>query len=711
MKFYDACVIEFKKIAFSIQDLSDFDINKIKIINGDNTIAILGYTMANNRLEAVLQFNINIKEECYLTYESIRIKAIYTDIFNTIEFNQLYYHDGPLGTLYSKDYTIFKLWSPAAKSVKVFLYMSPEPYEGEKAIEHAMKEIDGVWYLLLRENLKNMYYTFQIEIYNKINEAVDPYAKAIGVNGQRGCIIDLIETNPQGFQNDVSPSIKNFTDTIIYETSIRDISVHPDSGVVNKGKYLGLCEENTTSSKGISTALNHIKELGITHIQLMPFFDFSYESVDEKNPENYNWGYNPQNYNVPEGSFSTNPYEPTCRIFELKKLIQTMHNNGLCVNMDVVYNHYAGDENNNFEKIFPGYYFRLNNDGTFVKGSGCENDTASEHSMVRKFILDSVLYWANEYHIDGFRFDLMGLHDINTINLIRENLNKLEGNKMLYGEGWNLKTKLPEEMKATIVNAYKLPHIGHFNDVIRDTVKGNVFYSKDTGFVSGKPYLENQIRKCVTGCINYNTDGLFQTADQSVNYVSAHDNNTLWDKLEISNDTASFDELKSMQKLANSIVLTCQGIPFICSGEEFCRTKHRIENSYKSPDFINRLDWERKLQFLDVFNYYKGMIKLRKEHPAFRMNSANYIGSHIEFIYNTPENVVAFILKDYANGDSWKDILVLYNANKYAVKINVPYGTWNQVTDKNISGTDIIRTITDFQLDASDLSISVYYKL
>ncbi|MDP4179009.1 MAG: type I pullulanase [Bacillota bacterium] len=711
MKLYDACVTEFKKVIFHADDLSCFDIKKLILMNGEGNIAnIKSYTICNNKVELELKDNINIKNECYISYENITKKVIYTDIFNSKEFNKIYYHDGPLGILYSKEYTIFKLWSPAASSVKLLLYMSSEPYENEKSIKHEMKEIDGVWYVLIRQNLKNMYYTFEVEVYNRINEAVDPYAKALGINGHRGYITDLLETNPRGFKNDNSPVINNFTDAILYETSIRDISIHPDSGVVNKGKFIGLCEENTFSSKGISTALNHIKELGVTHVQIMPFFDFSFHSVDEKNPQNYNWGYDPQNYNAPEGSYSTNPYEPNCRIYELKELIQTLHKNGLCVNMDVVYNHYAGEENNNFEKIFPGYYFRFNNDGSFVKGTGCENDTASERLMFRKFMIDSMIYWATEYHIDGFRVDLMGIHDVETMNLIRESLNNISSKIMLYGEGWNLGTKLPEEDKAIISNAYKMPHIGHFNDMIRDTLKGSVFNAWDTGFVSGKQYLEQQIKKCVTASINFNNYGLFQTPDQSINYVSAHDNNTLWDKLEISNGGSGFEELKKMHKLANSIVLTSQGIPFLCSGEEFCRTKNKIENSYKSPDYINRLDWERKAHFLDTFAYYKGLIKLRKEHPAFRMNDTEYLASHIEFICNTPRNVVAYILKDYANGDSWKDIIVIYNANTYPVKIHVPFGTWKQVTDVYVSGTEIIRTVTDFHLEASGISTCVYYK-
>ena len=487
--------------------------------------------------------------------------------------------------------------------------------------------------------------------------------------------------------------------------------MNKNSGITYKGKFLGLTEDNTFSNKGISTGLSHIKELGVTHVQIMPFFDFSYISTDEKNPKKYNWGYDPQNYNVPEGSYSTNPYDPKCRIIELKKMIQHLHNNNLSVNMDVVYNHMYNNTDNNFEKIFPGYYFRFNEDESFSNGSGCGNDTASEHSMMRKFIVDSALYWAKEYHIDGFRFDLMGLHDIDTMKAVKEALSKLNKSIMIYGEGWELNTTLPENIKATQANARKIPEIGFFNDTIRDTIKGNVFLKKDRGFINGKENLEDIIKGCVTACTisTHNFKPIYVSPNQAINYVSCHDNNTLWDKLQLSNPEYTEDEKKHMVKLANGIILTSQGVAFLHSGVEFCRTKQGIEDSVKASDEVNNLDYDRKFEFLDVFNYYKGLIKLRKEHPAFRMHSVEDIKNNLEFIENTHKNTVAFLLKNHANNDIWENILVIYNANRISTSINIPKNTWHQVVDKYTAGTTPFKTIYSNKIDVDGISLNVFY--
>lgn len=713
MIFFNAYVAEFKKIIFTVDDFTQFQIYRFEVKNGDKSIGINSYSISENTIELILSENINIKKECYVYYESKSIKAIYSRLYKTSEFNDRYYHDITLGAIYNKNFTVFRVWSPAATSIYLLLYDNSEPVPNENPKKYKMKENNGVWSALVKGNIKNSFYTYQVKVYNNLNEAVDPYTRAVGINGLRGAIIDFEETNPKNFDKDISPQIKEYTDAILYELSIRDISSHPDSGVFNKGKFLALTEDNTKSSKNLSTALAHIKDLGVTHVQIMPSFDFSYKSIDEKSATKYNWGYDPQNYNVPEGYYSTDPYNPAVRIIEFKRMIQHLHRNGICVNMDVVFNHCAGENDNNFEKIFPGYYFRLHEDGSLVKGSGCENDTASEHSMMRKFIIDSVIYWAHEYHIDGFRFDLMGLHDITTMNIIRQKLDKLDRTIMVYGEGWNLNSTLPEGLKAAQINAHRIPHIGHFNDVIRDAIRGSIFAIQDKGFVSGKDGMEDSIKKCVTGSIKYSDriKGMFSTPDQSINYVCAHDNHTLWDKLELSTNYETIDDLKNMQKLANAIVLTCQGIPFLHSGVEFCRTKGHIENSFKSPDTVNRMDWDRKAQFLDVYTYYKGIITLRKEHSAFRMNDPEHIKNSLEFFSYVPQKVVAFMLKDYANGDIWKDILVVYNANKYNVTINIPYGTWHLVTDKFTSGVETIKIITSDTLEVSSISMSVLYRM
>jgi pullulanase, type I len=488
--------------------------------------------------------------------------------------------------------------------------------------------------------------------------------------------------------------------------------MHPDSGIKNKGKFLGLSEENTRTSKGISTGLSHIKELGVTHVQIMPMFDFSWMSIDEKNPYKYNWGYDPLNYNVPEGSYSTDPYFAICRIHELKKMIQLLHRNNICVVMDVVYNHLYSLMENNFNKVFPGYYFRYDNEGNPSDGSGCGNDTASERPMMRKFIIDSVKYWATEYHLDGFRFDLMGLHDITTINTIREELNKISKSIMVYGEGWVLNTMLSNDKRANINNTDLLPTIGLFNDVIRDNLKGSVFFSSDRGFINGKDILESVIRYCVTGCtynMDINSRGMFLSPKKTINYVACHDNYTLWDKLQLTNNDYNVEDMKAIYKMADSIILTSQGIPFIFSGAEFCRTKNGISNSYNSTDAINRIDWHRKSLFIDIFEYYKGMIELRKAHPAFRMDSVQDIKAHMYFLRDVPKNCVAFILKDHANDDIWKDILVIYNANRYDLKVKVPNDTWYVVVNKYISGNEILDSVEGNELPVQGLSVNVFF--
>jgi pullulanase len=708
-----ANIVGFKKISLNSNDPENFNIRKLNIKNGTKTLPIENYTLnSQDSFIIFLEEEIDIKYYCYLNYEGIQIKAFYKDLFSTADFNEKFYYDGDLGLNYTKEASIFKVWSPPAISVALLIYKN-----GDICIQEAPREIqmlqteNGVWEVIINEDLNNLFYTYKISIYESTNEAVDPYAKAVGINGLRGAIIALTSTNPKDWDGDKAPYLQHYTDAIIYETSIRDISMHESSNVLHKGKYLGLTEDNTVSKKGIPTALSHIKELGITHLQLMPFYDFSYTSTDEKNPEKYNWGYDPQNNNVPEGSFSLNPYDPRCRILELKMMIQHLHLNNICVNMDVVYNHLNHKTDNNFEKIFPEYYFRFNEDGSFSNGSSCGNDTASEHSMMRKFIIDSVNYWAKEYHIDGFRFDLMGLHDIKTMNAIYESLSKLDRKIMLYGEGWDLKTTLSESLKTIQENSYKVPSIGFFNDTIRDSIKGSVFSLKDRGFISGKENVEDIIKGCTLGS-SISRDmfkAIYVSPEQSINYVSCHDNNTLWDKLELSNKEDSLEDRKSMHKLANAIILTSQGVPFLYSGVEFCRTKDGIEDSVRASDSINSLNYDRKIEFLDIFNYYKGLIELRKEHPAFRMFDVEEIKSHIEFIENTPKNTVAFTIKNHANGDSWNNILVIYNGNKFPVTINVPWNVWNQVLDKNRAGNTTLKIINSDKICIEGICMNVLY--
>lgn len=708
---FNFVVTGFNSIRLVIDNVENIERSIIRVKNGEKFIEILEIKEANNCLLLTLKEDLNIKAECNIIYNNIVIKGIYSEIFDTEAFNKRYSTNEELGCFYTRDKTLFKVWSPAAEAVNLLIYRNGDTIISEVPRRFSMSEKSGLWSIEILEDLNGSFYTYEIKVYEKLNEAVDPYAKALGVNGHRGAIINLEDTNPEGFNSDSSPYIESFTDAIIYETSIRDISMHPDSAVTNKGKFLGLAEKDTKSSKALSTALSHILELGVTHVQLMPIYDISFQSIDEKNPAKYNWGYDPQNYNTPEGSYSTNPYNPHSRISELKTLVQTLHNNGLCVNMDVVYNHVFNLEKDNLQKIFPGYYFRFFEDGTSSNGSGCSNDTASERFMMRKFIVDSTYYWAKEYHLNGFRFDLMGLHDVTTMNAVREKLNTLNRPIMLYGEGWILNTLLKDELKANQQNSSKMPHIGHFNDTIRNAVRGSVFIKEERGFANGKEGLEETIKECIVGCTDYKRIGksLFQTPDQAINYVSAHDNNTLWDKLNLSNAEDNEETLKAIQKLSNAIVFTSQGIPFIHSGVEFCRTKFGVEDSFISEDKINWLDWDRKAEFLDVVDYYKGLIKLRKEHSAFRMNNVEQIKQNLEFISNTPKNTVGFILKNNSSNDTWKDTIVIYNANSHKETIQIPEGNWNLVVDNNKAGVDTIKTISGDTIEVEKISMFVLY--
>lgn len=689
MKIFKVVLEKFNKLKASVDDFTQFRPYKFQVQNGNSQLSIKNYSIIENDIVITLNEEVNIKNNCFLSYEYLLEKVWFYPLFSTKEFDDRFYHDLALGAIYSKNYTIFRTWSPAASGINLLLYDTAESSNSENVRRFALKENNGLWSTLIKGDLQGSYYNYEVTVYNNVSEIVDPYVKAVGINGMRGAIIDIEKTNPEGWKNDKSPELKNYTDAIIYETSIRDISIHPNSGAIYKGKFLALTEENTVSNKQISTCLNHIRELGVTHIQFMPIFDFSYTSVDERNPDRYNWGYDPQNYNVPEGSYSTNPYDPYYRIYELKKMIFYIHKNNLSVNMDVVFNHVEDTISSSLKKVFPEYYFRFSDDNTLSNGSGCGNDTASEHSMMRKFIVDSVMYWAKEYHIDGFRFDLMGLHDIDTMNLVRKKLDEFKRPIMVYGEGWDLNTPLGKNIKATDLNSKKLRPIGFFNDKIRDCIKGSVFNALDKGFATGKFFLENMLKKCIS---SYYLDPY-----QSINYVSCHDNYTLWDKIDLSCTSESFEDKKSMVKLCASIILTSQGIPFIYSGEEFCRTKNGDHNSYNKPDSVNWLDWDRKSEFMDVFHYYKKLIHVRKNHGAFRMLNIEDIQNNLIFIENTPNNIVAFIIKDHANNDTWKDILVIFNANKEAVHINIPEGPWEMALDSNsYTNNEIISGSTMF---------------
>lgn len=637
------------------------------------------------------------------------------------KFDYEVYTGNDLGAVYSPKMTRFKVWAPEAESVKLNLYKQGE---GDNLIEqHIMKKsANGTYVFEKQGDCNGIYYTYTVVNHGEEQEAVDPYTKAAGVNGQRGMVINLAKTNPQGFEMDGYRNPEHITDAIIYEGSVRDFTMDESSGVFHNGKFLGLTEANTTNHFGEATALDYISGLGVTHVQILPAFDF--ETVDEKNQKaQYNWGYDPDNYNVPEGSYAVSPYDGAVRIQEMKQMVLALHSRGIGVIMDVVFNHTYRRDDSNLQKIVPGYYYRSDETG-YTNGSGCGNEVASDRPMVQKLIVDSLIYWAKEYHIDGFRFDLMGVLDIDTMNVIAERLKEIRPDIYLYGEGWNGgPSSLAEEKRAFKASAKKMPGIGMFNDDIRDTIKGSVFYDDHLGFVNGGTHLENALRYGITGAVahpqvDYDAYGSRPWAKepgQSINYVSCHDNYTLWDKLSVSCPEASEEKKKAMNRLCAAIVFTSQGVPFIQAGEEFLRSKPLpekkgfAENSYNMPDAVNSIKWDNIHEYPDMIAYYKGLMALRKAHPVFRMKSEAEMTQNLCFLSDTPENVVAYLLKGKCADDTPENILVIFNGNDEEILYNLPEGKWKILVDDKTAGADG-KKIISAKADVEPLSALVLEK-
>ncbi len=631
------------------------------------------------------------------------------------------YNGNDLGVTWSPEKTVFKIWAPTASAVKLRLYAAGE---GGKALQmhNLTKAQQGVWELTITQDLKNQYYTFQTNINGRwLKERPDIYARAVGVNGRRGMVVDLASTNPKKWALDKKPAQKNFTDIIIYELHVRDLSMSANSGIEHKGKFLGLAETKTKSPDGTITGLDHIKSLGVTHVHLLPSFD--YNSVDETKPEasEYNWGYDPLNYNVPEGSYATDPYDGNVRIREFKKMVQTLHTNGLRVILDVVYNHTC-DTSANFNQFVPGYFYRHTAGGAYSNATGCGNETASEKAMMRQYMIESVVYWAKEYHLDGFRFDLMGVHDIQTMNAISAALHKVDPTIFIYGEGWAVgNSPLDENLRAVKKNASKLDKIAVFSDDIRDGIKGGWSDVKSKGFVSGAPGMAESVKFGIVGSVqhpqvdytkvNYSKAPWAAEPYQTISYVSCHDDNTLWDRLKISNPSASEAELIKMDKLANTIVFTSQGVAFLHAGEEMLRTKNGVANSFQSPDAINELDWGRKAKYKEVFDYYKSLIALRKHHPAFRMPSAQMIREHLKFIDTKDQNLIAYQIGGNANGDNWRNIMIILNGNTTSTKFNLPDGRWRLVADGKTIDEKSMKAVNGGTIVLPATSAYVLYEL
>ena len=593
------------------------------------------------------------------------------------DFDNYFSYDGELGALYEKEGTLLRVWTPTAKSVEVWIY-ADDCFKGPSTKIEMVQKPKGIFEAYLPGDQHGTIYVYKILfLNNRESISVDPYARATTVNGMKSVIADLNRTNPDGWGERL-PAFGLPEEAIIYELHIRDFSISETSGIVNKGKFLGLTEKNTQNASGRKTGLDYLIDLGITHIQILPMFD--YATVDEANltEPQYNWGYDPLNYNVPEGSYSTDPFDPFNRIFELKQMIRTLHDNGLRVIMDVVYNHVYDPKDQALERTVPGYFYRYNADGSLANGTGVGNDTASERHMMRKYIIDSVKYWAKEYHLDGFRFDLMGIHDSVTMNAIREALDKIDPSIIIIGEGWEMSTPLPEDLKASQRNAQAMPRIAHFNDSIRIALKGSDFGDeKDRGFISGKNYLEDLLLRNIKGAMHLSSHSSYVDPEQVIQYVEAHDNLTLYDKLLRSNPDDSEEVRIKRHTLATSIVLLSQGVPFIHGGQEFLRTKAGVANSYQSPDEINQFEWERVTTFQESVAYVKGLIALRKSEYLFRLHTHEEIDTHFTMLSEN-FNIVAFSLTN-----SEKKYIVIFNGNRSDVIFRIQKGNYAILVEDN----------------------------
>jgi len=593
--------------------------------------------------------------------------------------------DNLLEMEYSPQQTQFALWAPTADEVRVLVYEAGEGGHPLKTINLKAAD-DGTWRGTANEDLNGLFYTFNVKYKgNWLGDTPGINAHAVGINGQRAAIIDLRTTDPVGWKTDRAPMLAGIQDAVVYEMHHRDFSIHPTSGITHKGQYLALTEEGTISPEGLSTGIDHLKELGITHVHLLPSYD--YASVDEKNLSEgkYNWGYDPLNYNVPDGSYSTDPYDPATRIREFKQMVQSLHRAGIRVVLDVVFNHTFSLDGSNFERTVPGYFYRQTEEGTYADASACGNETASNRPMMRRFMVESVRYWMQEYHIDGFRFDLMGIHDIATMNAIRQAATAIDPQVLIYGEGWAASAPAYDaDSLAMKANIAQMPGIAAFSDEMRDALRGPWNDNATGAFLAGEPGMEESIKFGLVGAIkhpdiaydsvNYSKEPWALQPTQMISYVSCHDDMCLVDRLKASIPNISNETLARLDKLAQTTVFVSQGIPFIYAGEEVMRDKQGVHNSYNSPDEVNAIDWHRLATNYDVYQYYRNLISLRRHHVAFRMGNADAVRSNLRFLPVEQSGVIAFQISEAR--DDWKQIVVVLNARRDFANVSVPGGRY-----------------------------------
>lgn len=673
-------------------DLTGTGAEGFTLSDGTNNIPITAVTPINGSTASNNYFNITLGSEVQLGVDYTLSHAGYADqvvspgnIMNSTQFNDRFYYSGnDLGNTYSADSTQFKVWAPTATKVELLTYANASTADANATAVDMVKGDKGVWSYTLSGDQHLTIYNYRVTVGGNINVAVDPYVRSVTVNGNKGVVLDLSKTDPDGFDDETKPAFSGkATDAIIYELHVRDLSMDANSGVstANKGKFLAFTETNTKTPDGkTATGVAAIKDLGVTHVELLPVFDFA--TVDETDTSNtsFNWGYDPKNYNAPEGSYSSDATNPIARVKELKQAIAAMHSQGLRVNMDVVYNHVSSASAFSWQKIVPGYFFRYAANGALANGSGCGNEVASDHAMVSKFITDSVAYWASEYHFDGFRFDLMGLHDVTTMNNTRAALDAIDPTIIMIGEGWNMGDVLDSAQRANQTNAYKMPRIGHFNDGIRDGIKGSWSSAGDPGYAQGSVGKQDAVKAGIVANTSYGAGlgGAWGTIqpDQSVTYVENHDNYTLYDRLQVSLVGKPVSQKTAVFGLASSIALLAQGVPFLHAGQEFMRSKNGNGNSYNAGDAVNSLKWANRTTNAKMVTYFKGLIAMKKAHPAFRMDTAAAIKANLKF-KSQSKFVTSYSLNGSAVGDSWATIFVVHNPSRSAVTVNLPAkGTW-----------------------------------
>ncbi len=671
------------------------------IVDEDGNIAPIAEVVTVDDWNYTLKMSeaLDLFKTYTITYLDGTYPVTLPNVYSTAGFEEEFTYTGDdLGYTWTAEKTSFRVWAPTADSVSVNLYESGT--EGTDDLIETIPmtaDVNGTWVAEKEGDLNGTYYTYTAVVNGETHETVDPYARATGVNGKRSMVLDLDSTDPEGWDTDKNPNADlGYNDAVIYELHVRDLSVDESSGIQNKGKFLGLIETGTVSPEGIPTGLDHIKDLGVTHIHLLPSYD--YGSVDETRLDEpqFNWGYDPVNYNVPEGSYSTDPYNGAVRVSEMKQMVKGLHDNGISVIMDVVYNHVQDAAAFSVNQLVPGYFSRINDDGSYSNGSGCGNDTASERSMVHKYIVDSVIYWCDEYHIDGFRFDLVGLLDKETINELVDRIHAVRPDVIFYGEGWTMSTDITKASVVTVTQAHSFhtPNFAFFSDNIRDDLKGSVF-DKNPGFVSGAEGKESAMIKDFMGLPSWTT-----TPYQVVNYASCHDNNTLIDRITLSRPDASREDIVKMNNLAAAFYMMSEGIPFMQAGEEMLRTKPNEdgslnENSYNASDAVNSLKWSDLAtdEVANVYEYYKGLIAFRKAHGALRLDNAADVNANVAALENMPANVVAFTVNGGVNGETSEGLCLIYNANPSAQEITLPDGSWDVYINGEKAGTEVLGTV------------------